>query len=294
MPRAVLLLVNRDKPEAQDAVREVRALIQKHGTLVAEDHATSGPLPHEAAGADMAIVLGGDGSLLGQTRRCLALAGVTKPALLGINLGKLGFMAEFDLPSFRDQAVELLSGRPLSLREHPLIRVEVFAPSGEMRFEGSAMNECVITAGPPFRLLELRLSIDGQPGPTVSGDGLIISTPLGSTAYNVSAGGPILTPGVDGVAITPIAAHSLSFRPIVVPLASVISATLVRVNDEIPGHGTTLVLDGQIHHLLHDGESVRITRDAHSVAFVRNPVNEYWPTLISKLRWAEQPRMRKP
>lgn len=289
-----MLLVNRDKPEASDAAREVRALIQAHGTLVAEDDASSGPLPHDASRADMAIVLGGDGSLLGQTRRCLALAGKHKPALLGINLGKLGFMAEFDLPSFRDQASELLSGRPLSLREHPLIRAEVFAPSGEKRFEGSAMNECVITAGPPYRLLELSLSIDGQPGPKVSGDGLIISTPLGSTAYNVSAGGPIITPGVDAVTLTPIAAHSLSFRPIVVPLSSVISARLLRVNDEIPGYGTTLVLDGQVHHLLHDGEMVHISRDSHSVAFVRNPANEYWPTLISKLRWAEQPRMRKP
>ncbi len=294
MPRSVLLLVNHDKPEAVEAAREVRWLIHQHGTLVAEDTDNAGPLPPEALNADLAIVLGGDGSLLGQTRRCIAMSDVVKPAVLGINLGKLGFMAEFDLTAFRAQATEILSGRPIAKRQHPLIRTEVFGPRGETRFSGAALNECVITAGPPFRMVELSLSVDKQAGPTVAGDGLIISTPLGSTAYNVSAGGPILTPGVEAVAITPIAAHSLSFRPIVVPLTSEINVSLIRVNEEAPGTGTTLVLDGQVHHPLHSGETIRITRDARSVSFVRNPANEYWPTLISKLRWAEQPRMRKP
>lgn len=294
MPRSVLLLVNHDKAEAVEAAREVRWLIHQHGTLVAEDTDNSGPLPPEALSADLAIVLGGDGSLLGQTRRCIAMSDVVKPAVLGINLGKLGFMAEFDLAAFRAQATEILSGRPIAKRQHPLIRTEVFGPTGETRFAGAALNECVITAGPPFRMVELSLSIDKQAGPTVAGDGLIISTPLGSTAYNVSAGGPILTPGVDAVAITPIAAHSLSFRPIVVPLTSEINVSLIRVNEETPGVGTSLILDGQVHHPLHSGETIRISRDARSVSFVRNPANEYWPTLISKLRWAEQPRMRKP
>src|SRR5690606_8901839 len=115
-----------------------------------------------------------------------------------------------------------------------------------------ALNDCVVTAGPPYRMIELDVYIDGEPGPTLRGDGVIVSTPIGSTAYNVSAGGPIVSPDLDSFTITPHAAHSLAFRPIVVPSSCEIDLHLRKGNDADDG-GTTLVLDGQVDTRLQSG-----------------------------------------
>jgi len=177
-----------------------------------------------------------------------------------------------------------------------MLGVEVFgAKEKKARFSGMAMNEALITAGPPYRLITLSLSIDGLAGPTISGDGVIISSPLGSTAYNLSAGGPILAPAVDGFAITPIAAHSLSVRPVVVPGSSRIEVKAVRVNEELefsnPRLGTTLVLDGQVQVPIGAGDRVVISRHEHSIRFVKNPTSDYWSRLIGKLNWAVAPKL---
>jgi NAD+ kinase len=129
----------------------------------------------------------------------------------------------------------------------------------------------------------------------VSGDGMIVSTPTGSTAYNVSAGGPIVGPGVDAMTITPIAAHSLSFRPIVVGADSRVELLMLRVNAgraDGQATGTTLVMDGQVSTPLAAGDRITLTRDARPVYFVRNPLGGYWRTLIDKMHWAASPRLR--
>jgi NAD+ kinase len=291
-PRPVLLLVNKDKPEAVAAAGEVRALIERHARLAAELPAEiAAPLtPGEAKGAELVVVLGGDGTLLSQTRRC---AGLGLP-MLGINLGKLGFLAEFDVPSFAQQAAALLAGdeRPAT-RGISLLRARVrSAGAAEPAFEDAALNECVITAGAPFRMINIAMSIDGQQGPTIGGDGIIVSSPSGSTAYNVSAGGPIVAPDVEAMIITPIAAHSLSFRPIVVGARSEIALDLLQVNTGDGGPGTTLVLDGQVSIPLRRGDRVEVRRDDRPVRFVTNPRAGYWRTLIEKMQWAAPPRLR--
>jgi NAD+ kinase len=141
-------------------------------------------------------------------------------------------------------------------------------------------------------MIDLRRSIDGAPGPALSGDGIIVSTATGSTAYNVSAGGPIVGPGVDAHVITPIAAHSLAFRPVVVPAAARIEITVDRANDDGRGMGTTLVLDGQVFTRLHGNERIAVTRHPRAARFVTNARANYWQTLIDKMRWAEGPRNR--
>jgi NAD+ kinase len=286
--RSVLLLVNRDKPDAVAAAAEVRALIAAHARLAGELEATHGPPPPQTDGADLIVALGGDGTLLSQARRFADLA----LPLLGVNLGKLGFLAEFDLPSLRAQAPALFSGAPLPIREDFLLRADIAPAQGPPRYAGSALNECVITAGAPFRMITLSMMIDGEQGPTVSGDGMIVSTPAGSTAYNVAAGGPIVAPSAPAIAITPIAAHSLSFRPIVVPATSRIELTMLRVNAPGDAHGTTLVLDGQLASPLRIGERVLIARDARTARFVRNPARSYWATLTEKMGWAVPPKLR--
>ncbi len=286
MGRSALLLVNPHKPAAATAAAEVRALIEKHGRLVAELPADSSPLPAAARGAELIVVFGGDGTLLSQARRCAAPG----MAMLGVNMGRLGFLAEFDMPALREQAAGIFGSGDLVIQSFSLIQVRVLPAKGEAaRFEGMALNEAVITAGPPYRMISLAFSIDGHTGPTMSGDGVIISSPLGSTAYNLSAGGPILAPTVDGFAITPIAAHSLSVRPVVVPGHSRIEIKAIKVNQEL-SPGTTLVLDGQVQAPVLPGDRILIERHPSSIRFVQNPRSDYWSRLIGKMNWSVAPK----
>ena len=160
---------------------------------------------------------------------------------------------------------------------------------GHRKFQALGLNDAVVTSGPPFRMIELELSIDptrSQRSATAfSGDGVIVSTPTGSTAYNLSANGPIISPDLDALCITPICPHSLSFRPIVVKADSGISLRIGRANE-----GTTLFLDGQRSVPLRTSEQVYIRRHPRRLALVTNPDTTYWKTLATKMQWASSPR----
>ncbi|MBX3408488.1 MAG: NAD(+)/NADH kinase [Phycisphaeraceae bacterium] len=287
MGRSALLLFNPDKPAAAAAAADVRALVNAHGRVVGEQPASSQPPPPEAETADVIVVFGGDGTLLSQARR---FAGRSVP-ILGVNLGRLGFLAEFNLDSLKSQAAAIFGDAPLSLRDISMIHTEVSRERGGATFVGDALNEVVVTAGPPYRLISLAMRIDGHEGPTIWGDGVIVSSPLGSTAYNLSAGGPIVAPDVDAFAITPLAPQSLAFRPVVVAGSSTVELSLRRGNRDQAGHGTSLVLDGQTQIALDDGDVVRLRRGAPTLRFVRNPQSDYWTRLTGKLNWAAAPRL---
>lgn len=291
MPRSVLLLVHREKPLVAESLPEVRSLLKTHGRIAAELDASAEPIS-DARGADLVMVLGGDGSIIGQARRCADLG----LPIVGVNLGNLGFLAEFDLASLRQQAPALVGDGPLEIRERMLMSASVTrgdpARGAMPTFAGLAMNDCVVTAGPPYRMIEVGLRIDGDEGPSFRGDGVIVSTPTGSTAYGVSAGGPIVSPEVPCLTVTPIAAHSLAFRPIVLPATSVIELHVRRANSGWSGdrrEGTTLVLDGQVHFALTVGDRVVVQRHARSARLVRNPRSNFWQTLIRKMHWAVKP-----
>lgn len=306
MPRSVLLLVNRDKPEVAGAVDEIRRLVSSRGRIVAELDADSAPLTAEQAnGADLVVVLGGDGTLLSQSRRCVSLG----LPMLGVNLGKLGFMAEFDLNALRDQAHVLFDGSEFKTQERPLLSVIVERrDSARERItpgcESLALNDAVITAGPPYRMISLRLEIDGHAGPSLTGDGVIVSTPIGSTAYNASAGGPIVSPEAKAKVITPLAAHTLAFRPVVLDIDTPVRIHVDRANEPASSaaadksladgfaSGTTLVLDGQVFCGVRSGDSVLIRKHDRAISFVRNPRGSYWHTLVTKMRWAAPPTLR--
>ncbi|MDX2146145.1 MAG: NAD(+)/NADH kinase [Planctomycetota bacterium] len=285
MTRRVLLVINREKAEAASTTAAIRTLLAGH-TIVGEIDALQ-PLPADVPDdIDLAIVLGGDGTLLAHARHF----GPKGVPLLGVNIGRLGFMAEFDLDAFRVHAPQLLEQPRLNCRDFSALHVRVVSSTGES-FSSLAINDAVITAGPPYRMISVALSIDGGDGPTVNGDGLIIASPVGSTAYNLSAGGPIIAPEVDALTITAIAPHTLSFRPIVTPGSSTITVTVLRANASRAKGGTTLVLDGQVEHPIVEGDRIVVTRRQKAVRFVANPAGSYWRTLLEKLRWAATPRL---
>lgn len=287
MSRQVLIVVNRDKQTAAEAAKRIRTAIEQVGSVVDCIDADNGPVPGTASRADLIVTLGGDGTLLSQSRR---FAGTDLP-MLGVNLGRVGFLAEFSLQEAESMAADLFGQKQLATRQLSLIDTSIKGTDGAVRDVGTALNEAVVTAGPPYRMISVRLHIDGEPGPQVSGDGIIVATGAGSTAYNVSAGGPIMAPGVDAIIITPIAAHSLSFRPIVVPFDCLVQLEMLMVNTDGGGHATALVLDGQIETPLSTGDLVSIKRHPSRVAFVRNQQRSYWSTLTSKMHWAVPPRL---
>ncbi len=289
MARSVLLLVNYQKQRVCDALDDVRAIVKRHGRI-AEELPADTEVPPDPKGADLIMVLGGDGTFLAQARRC---AEMDLP-LVGVNLGHLGYLAEFDLASLERAAPWLLGDGVLQTERRPFLRVDVVSNGGpEPTFAGLALNDGVITAGPPYRMLQMELRLNGESGPRIHGDGIIVSTPAGSTGYSVSSGGPIVTPGSQALSITPIAAHTLAIRPVVVPMTCDITVLLHRANevgDTGSGpQGTTLVLDGQVHFPLKTGDSVHFREADRSIRLVRDPEVSYWQTLIRKMHWGRSP-----
>ena len=279
-----MLLYNETKPEVLCALDRIIEVIKRHGELLGAYEGGSQLPEGSASGAELIVVLGGDGTLLAQSRRCADL----NIPMLGVNLGKLGFMAGFGPRSFERHAPSIFGDDPLACRTLERVRATLLDVGGKARFSAPGLNDAVITAGPPYRLIELGVSFNGQPGPTIRGDGIVISTATGSTAYNLSAGGPIIEPTTRALAITAIAAHTLAFRPIVVGAQTKIRIDLIRANDD-NASGTTLVLDGQIAERARTGEAIVFEPDPTPIRFVTNPDRTFWETLASKLHWGAAP-----
>jgi NAD+ kinase len=232
--------------------------------------------------SDFAIVLGGDGSIIAAARE-LSEANVP---VIGVNFGKLGFLAEFSMDEFKAQCDDILSARsPLEKRMMLGCHVSGQAGQGRERFYSKAVNDVFVAAGPPFRVIELWIAVDGQHVASCVSDGLIVSTPTGSTAYNLSAGGPILAGAMEAMVITPICPHSLSFRPIVIDASKTVDIRCTHVND-----GTTVCIDGQVSTGLSTNDVVRVAREASSFLVVNNPTRTRWDTLGTKLGWATKPK----
>jgi len=236
---------------------------------------------------DYAVVFGGDGSIIA-TARTVSEANVP---IIGVNVGKLGFLAEFSVNELQDFFPHLTNGTA-AIDKRMMLNCRVFsAGKGQKQTEkfcSAAINDVFITAGPPFRTIELKIMVDGQPLAGCVSDGLIIATPTGSTAYNISAGGPIVSPKMDAIAITPICPHSLSFRPIVINADSTVEVVGVRVNE-----GTTISIDGQISLGLTSDDVVKVRKHDGVFCIVNNPLRSQWDTLAAKLRWAEKPKYNR-
>jgi len=301
-PKRVIIVANTNRDEVLELLPDLRLFLDRWEAVIVGEYVgvtgeslldnqpdirTALKTDPRVRSADLVIVLGGDGTILGQARR---FAGTNIP-LLGINLGNLGFLAEFDLPALRRQAATIFGDQQIKVLKRSMVEAIVFDRDANMddldaaRFHELALNECVITNGPPFRMIEMALEIDHQLTPAVQGDGMIFSSPTGSTGYNVSAGGPIVSPHLDCLVITPISVHSLAFRPIVVsPSCSIV------VHLNAANQGTTLMLDGQKFSPLKTGDRIMIRQSTDSTHFITNPVGNYWRTLVQKLHWGVKPR----
>lgn len=278
---SVLLLATRVRAGVGPILEEVRRIAGHHATIVGELEANDAPIDPTLA-FDRAVVVGGDGTLISQCRRVLD-RGVP---LVGVHFGRLGFLAEFDDESLARHAASVFGPSPL-VRVRMALDAIVRDGSGRVAFQGVGVNDAVITAGPPYRMIELRLRFGDEEGPLLCGDGVIVSTPVGSTAYNASAGGPIVHPENEAIIITPHSPHSLSFRPIVAPSHMTLEVEVLRANE-----GTALVLDGQESRALTKGDRVTIGRHHTAARFLGNPDVSYWRTLVEKMRWAVPPNYR--
>lgn len=300
----VLLLCNLGKEMVTEALQSFRPWLAERAEIVGE-FATREVTPEvidRLPQADLALVLGGDGTLLSQAR-VMVEHGVP---ILGINFGKLGFLAEFLVDEVQKHW-DLIASGGARVTERIMLEVTVY-PAGspqwggingdanrerptmpEPVFKGTALNDAVVVAGPPYRMVEIELIIEPQwsrqSATTFTGDGVVVSTPSGSTAYNLSAGGPIISPGIDGMCVAPLNPQSLAFRPIVFSGQCDMWMHLHRANE-----GTALVLDGQGFIPLSVGQQIQVKKYAKTLSLIHNPELSYWTMLSHKMHWAASPR----
>ena len=228
--------------------------------------------------ANLAVVLGGDGTLLNAARH---LAKFDVP-LVGVNQGRLGFMTDIAREAMIDSMTTLLAGK-YSREQRFLLDAEVLR-NGERASHALTLNDVVINKGDTGRLIELEVKVDGELIHILRADGLIIATPTGSTAYALSANGPILHPSVPGIAIVPLCPHALSYRPITISDNSKISVTL------LPPHEGRIHFDGQVRFGAQGGDEVRIQRSPYTITLLHPPGYSYFAMLREKLHWSATPR----
>ena len=276
--RRVGLVAKKGSRDAVRAGRELAEWLERRGIEVCRDdtlaRATGGAGalfdPDEAY--DLVVVLGGDGTLL-SVARSLA-EGVP---ILGVNLGSLGFLTEIGRGEMYPALVRVLDG-DYAIEERPMLDVELRRNGSEAVYR--VFNDAVVTKGALARIIETSLFVDGNLVARFRADGLIISTPTGSTAYNLSSGGPIVHPLLPVVLLTPICPHALTLRPVVVP-----SSETVEVRLETDGEEVFLTLDGQEGASLAYGDTVAVRRSRRSARLVKVRDRTFYDSLRGKLRW---------
>jgi NAD+ kinase len=222
--------------------------------------------------SDLVVVLGGDGTLL-SVAHLAAKAGVP---VMGVNLGRLGFLTEITVMEATLTLERFLAGDAELVSPRSLV---------EARTKGGVsycLNDVVVTKGAKARVIELAIGIDGRDVARLKADGLIVSTPTGSTAYSLSAGGPILHPGVPAIVLTPICPHTLSFRPMAVPATSAITVRLMTGGEEV-----YLTLDGQRGGVFEHNDTVEVCKAPYDLQLIGSPRRSYYDLVKEKLGWAE-------
>jgi NAD+ kinase len=262
--RRVALIGKLKTPAVDASMAEMRAFLARRGCEIA----TGAP-------ADLAVVIGGDGTMLAAARELVR----DRIPLIGVNQGRVGFMTDIGHDDMLAGVGAVLEGR-YSIEERAVLDATLYR-RGTTLASAIALNEAVVGKGAQGRLIEFQLSIDGEFVYKLRGDGVIVATPTGSTAYALSAQGPILHPAVPAFALVPLNPHTLSARPVSVSDRSTIEVTLVGALDA-KAH-----FDGFESHDMEEGDRLVLRRSAEVVRFVHPPGYRYFSTLREKLRWSE-------
>ncbi len=271
-----MILADGARAQMRDAVDRLRPTIERHLPVAGVSLDFSSELDPDA---DMAIVLGGDGSIL----RAAHQMGYHQRPVLGVNLGRLGFLAALQ-PEQLDQVLpEIAAGRH-QVVEHLMYECSA-TRAGKPLCQALGLNEVSVLAGPPFTMVDLQLYVDGELVTTYSCDGLIVSTPVGSTAHCLSAGGPILRNSLDAFVILPISPHTLTLRPVVESAQRTIELIVPK-----PNEGTSLIADGRVLCTLQADDRVRIVRSQARFQSVEVRGQGYYRALHDKLGWGGQIR----
>ncbi|MCC6512827.1 MAG: NAD(+)/NADH kinase, partial [Geothrix sp.] len=227
------------------------------------------------APADLCLVLGGDGTLLYAARR----VGLRGTPILGINLGSLGFLTAHPVSGAREAVEAFLAGALLP-DVRPMLETELWR-QGTLLARQTVLNDAVLAKGALARIMDMHLRIGDQDAGPMKADGLIVATPTGSTAYSLSAGGPILHPSLEAFVIAPICPHTLTLRPSVVPASLPISITLQDAED------AHLTLDGQVGHRVQPGDEVRLHQAKTRITLLQRPGLDFFALLQQKLHWGD-------
>ncbi|NOS80447.1 MAG: NAD(+) kinase [Nitrospira sp.] len=226
--------------------------------------------------ADVLLVLGGDGTMLNAAR----LAAERSIPILGVNMGGLGFLTEVRLENLYP-SLERVFANDYVLDERLMLQTHIHR-DGETIAQGVVLNDVVISKGTLARMIELRIEIEGRFVTNLRSDGLIVSSPTGSTAYSLSAGGPIIDPAVQSLILTPVCPHTLTHRPLIVPGKDKIDLTLTSKDD-----GAMATLDGQVGVSITQGDTVTIQTSENRTRLIRFPESNYYDVLREKLKWGD-------
>jgi NAD+ kinase len=293
--KAVGILARPGLLEAGQALRELLAWLEARGVrplleqqtalLLDEGQRAREVLPGDALAkrAEALLVLGGDGTLL----RASQLLGERRVPVLGVNFGSLGFLTDVALSELYPALEGLLAGN-VRFEERRLLHATVRRP-GRPDAKQHVLNDVVITKAALSRIIELHVSIDGLFVSTFRADGLIVSSPTGSTAYSLAAGGPILHPALPAVLLTPICPHMLTNRPLVVDDQAKIEVRLAPIEGQL----VHITFDGQQGFPLSAQDVVEVTRSPRVLQLVRAPARDYYEVLRTKLKWGEQAARRR-
>jgi NAD+ kinase len=288
--RTLALIGKYQSPDVAESVLSIARFLRDRGLAVLIEQGTASSIggahdfpvasyEHIGASADLAVVIGGDGTMLHTARRLIE-HGVP---LVGVNLGRLGFLTDIARCSATERLAEILDGA-FTAEDRFMLDVEVLR-GGARVFHTLALNDVVVNKGELGRMIEFELSIDDEFVYTQRSDGMIVSTPTGSTAYALSANGPILHPSVGGIALVPLCPHALTARPITLPDSCRIDIAL------LPPHDARVHFDGQTRFDLRAGDCVRMTRSSRSLRLLHPEGYSYFAMLRQKLHWSAAPRV---
>ncbi len=276
-------IIAKNIPAAQKATRKLASWLEARGKKVFIGSETASAInlpgyePDEIpALVEMIIVLGGDGTLLSAAR--LVADAHSDVPIFGVNLGSLGFMAEVSLDELYDNLEKAIAGK-LVTEDRIMLTASVLR-EGKRIAQYRVLNDAVINKGALARMMELRISVNDGHLTTLRADGLIVATPTGSTAYSLSAGGPIIHPTIHCFVLTPICPHTLSNRPIALP-----DSVAVKVCLTSPSEDVSLTLDGQIGFALEPNDIVEIKKSRFRIKLIKHPSKSYYEILRTKLKW---------